>query len=77
MPESGENMPAIIKQPDCEKFAIKYAIEISRWSFIAYFETLTHFAASRRTNKRNYEKIKEASVPSWEISFQRNTTSAK
>lgn len=62
-------MPAVIKQPDCEKFAIKYAIEISHWNFLAYYETLTHFAASCRTNKRNYEMVKKALVLSWEISF--------
>lgn len=77
--ESDENAPAVTKQPDREKFAIKHAVEISLWSFLAYYEILTHWLIllPHRTNKRDYEIIKEASVLSWEISFQRSRTSAK
>lgn len=47
------------------------------WTFLAYYDTLTHFAASCKTNKTNYEIISEAAVLPLEISFQRNTASAK
>lgn len=67
-------MSAVIKQPDCEKFAIKSTTEIYLWNFLACYETLTHFAASCRINKRNYEMVKKSSTLSWEISFQRSTS---
>lgn len=70
-------MSAVIKPPDYERFAITYATEISPLSFLAYYDTLTHFATLRKTTKTDYKMIKEASMLSWEISFQRSTASAK
>lgn len=65
-------MHSVIKPTGYEKFAIESFL----WSFL-HLTKLTHFADLCRINERNDESIKEVSVLSWEISFQRDTTLVK